>query len=178
MEDVEMIKMTMTNDPWEKVMSDLGPCLQDVAWFLAGTSMDHKTKSKRAAIRRQAVRFVLWEGRLYRRGERNMTAVVSQSEQTNVLYSLHHYLGHLDGFAAKKLILDRFWWLGVSGVVVQYVETCDACQIMQTPRHYKKSMYVLESNLLEFFSINFAGPFPKLVKRNRFLLVCVKHLTG
>lgn len=39
-------------------------------------------------------------------------------------------------------------------------------------------MKIPRSSLFEVFSIDFAGPLPKSTSGNRFLLICVEHLTG
>lgn len=59
--------------------------------------------------------------------------------------------------ATRELIVEHFWWPGEASDVTKYVETCDACQRMQTPRHYKTFMSVTQSSLLKMFSIDLAG---------------------
>lgn len=94
-----------------------------------------------------------------------------------MLHSLHDKLCHWDVAATDSIMMDRFWWPGVSSSVAQYVKTCDSCQRRQTPRHYKTPMSVYQSNIFGAFSIDFTGLFPTSVVGNRYLLVGAEHLT-
>lgn len=70
-------------------MKDRELCLQYVVRFMNGKSMDYEMRSKRVAIHRRKVRFLSWEGRLYHRGEKNLTTAVLHSERNQVLHFFH-----------------------------------------------------------------------------------------
>lgn len=94
--------------------------------------MEQQSKRKKGGIRRRVVRFLLWERRLYRRGERKPAVVVPKAERNRVLYSTRNSLRHWDGHVTKTLVLKRFWSRGVAAKVTRYVKTLDALQRMKT----------------------------------------------
>jgi len=76
------------------------------------------------------------------------------------------------------MVLDRFWRPNIHKEVIAYVRSCKGCQFATPLPHYRSSLYFPLTNIFSVFSIDFAGPFPASSGGNRFILVCVEHLTG
>lgn len=91
---------------------------------------------------------------------------------------LHDELGHWDNEATQRFVQERIWWPRMQADVSHYVKTCDTCQRMKNVQRYVTNRFTPHSELFDVFSIDFAGPLPTTDSGNRFLLVCVKHLTG
>lgn len=170
--------MMTTEDPRRAVLSDSKRCLQDVVRYSAGKPMNSRTYSKKARTRRRTFRFVLWDGRLDRRGKKTLVAVVPQTKREWVLFSLQGELGLWDLHATKTLVWKLCWWLGTTGDVAKYIKTCAAGQRKRTPRHYKTTMLYLQGGLFDAISIDFSVLLPERKSGNRYLLVYVKYLNG
>lgn len=177
-DESEVMNLTMSDKPLHYAPTDLEDWLQYVIRHLSGQPSTKETGKEKAEIRRKSVKFVLWEGHLYRRGMNKLAVVVPRNERKKAIHHLHDTIGHWDVKATHYLIKDRFWWPGMPADVAHYVKTCHACQRMQTPERYRSNMFIPQSSLFDVYSIDFAGPFPETECGNRFLLVCVEHLTG
>lgn len=103
-EDEKLFNMVTTEDPWEAVLLDFEPCLQEVARHLSGKTMNCKTQIEKAGIRRIFAMFVLCEGRLYLQGKKNLVAIVPQTERRRVLFYLYDELRHQDFHATIFLV--------------------------------------------------------------------------
>ena len=82
-------------------------------------------------LKRFAVKFILREGVLYRRGKAGMPprrVLVSGEEKEEVLRRLHDESGHRgrDGTYQKAKL--HYWWDGLYGDVDRYVRSCTECQ--------------------------------------------------
>lgn len=138
-EEGDLINSIIDGEVLKKMLENFERDLQDIARHLAGVPLENKMKSEEASIRRKAVKFVLWQGRLFRRKQSRLLVVVSQFVGTKVLQPLHDDLDHWDSAATKSHLAERFWWHAHLNDATRYTRTCDASQRMKTPRHYKTS---------------------------------------
>lgn len=140
--------------------------------------IESKDVTERRKVRRQSVRFVMWQGRLFRREGQKVVTVVPINHRSVVFRFMHDSMGHWDATTTRKMVSDRYWWPNVGKETFQYVKTCDTCQRMAKLPSYHTWMTRPITSLFEVFSIDFAGPLPQTRLRNRFLLACVEHLTS
>src|SRR5437588_988312 len=90
-----------------------------------------------------AVKFLLREGVLYRRGKAGMPprrVLVSREEKEEVFRRLHDESGHRgrDGTYQKAKLL--YWWDGLYGDVDRYVRSCAECQ-KRRPHHFDEPLH-------------------------------------
>lgn len=93
------------------------------------------------------------------------------------MHSLLDEWGHWDAQATMTLVIERFWWPSFQKDAARYVKTCDACQRVRGIATFWMTLSIPQSWLFEVFSIDFSGPFPTTVNGNRFIIVCLEHLT-
>jgi len=83
-------------------------------------------------LRKLGNRFLLFDGRLYRRGmERQHRLYVSKRHRTYMMTAGHDHNGHRGFFATKALLTQRFWWPEMERDINQFVKTCHPCQERQ-----------------------------------------------
>ena len=156
----------------------LEPDLISIASYLSGLSIDHLDPALRHKIRRNARKFVIWEGNLFRRTQKDVKFVPHIINRPNILTSYHDEIGHWDSRSTKRFIADRFWWPSMYKDIFEYVKTCEDCQKMNAIPKYRTALRTPITSLFDVFSIDFAGPFNTTPRGNKHLLVCMEHLTG
>jgi hypothetical protein len=83
-------------------------------------------------LRRLGNRFLMFEGRIYRRGaERQHRLYVPKENRTYMMIAGHDHNGHRGFFATKALLTQRFWWPEMERDINQFVKTCHPCQERQ-----------------------------------------------
>lgn len=152
--------------------------VRDLARLLSGESMYGKGKEGRAEIRRRATKYVLWEGRLFRRASKTLVIAIDVKDRQGAVKSLHDEPGYRGVKATVARISARFWWPGVQSDVSNYGTTYEVCQRMKSISQYLTSRKIPRCSLFEVFSIDFSGSFPKSTSGNQLLVIFIEHLTG
>src|SRR5437660_522519 len=78
-----------------------------------------------------AVKFILREGVLYRRGKAGMPprrSLAGGEEKEEVLRRLHDESGHRGRDGTYQKVKLRYWWDGLYGDVDRYIRSCVECQ--------------------------------------------------
>jgi Integrase zinc binding domain len=83
-------------------------------------------------MQRLGNRFLIFEGRIYRRGvEGQHRLYVQKKHRTYMMTAAHDHNGHRGFFATKALLTQRFWWPEMERDINQFVKTCHPCQERQ-----------------------------------------------
>lgn len=83
-------------------------------------------------LRRLGNRFLIYEGRVYRRGiEGQHRLYVAKQRRTYMMTAAHDHNGHRGFFATRSLLSQRFWWPEMERDINQFVKSCHACQERQ-----------------------------------------------
>jgi len=83
-------------------------------------------------LQRLGNRFLLFEGRIYRRGmEMQHRLYIRKEHRTYMMTAGHDHNGHRGFFATKALLTQRFWWPEMERDINQFVKTCHPCQERQ-----------------------------------------------
>ena len=152
--------------------------LVSIAKYLTGFSVDHLSPEERQKVRRNAKRFAVWDGSLFRRVEKRLKLVPRLDQRMSILQTYHDEIGHWDRNSTRTMLTDRFWWPSMYKEVHDYVKTCEDCQKMTRIPRYYSGLRTPMTSLFDVFSIDFAGPLPTTPRGNKHLLICVEHLTG
>jgi hypothetical protein len=90
------------------------------------------TDQRLEKLRKFVNRFLLYKGRLYRRGtESQHRLYVPKARRTYMMTAAHDHNGHRGFFATKSLLVQRFWWPEMERDINQFVKTCHPCQERQ-----------------------------------------------
>ena len=106
---------------------------------------------------RLANRFLIYEGRIYRRGtEGQHRLFVPKKKRTQMMTEAHDHNGHRGFFATRALLSQRFWWPEMESDIKEFVKTCHPCQERQrmlvrippTKTHTPSIFEVLHADIL------------------------------
>ena len=90
------------------------------------------TEKQHKKLWRLGNRFLIYEGRIYRRGvESQHRLYVEKKHRTYMMTAAHDHNGHRGFFATKALLTQRFWWPEMERDIGQFVKTCHPCQERQ-----------------------------------------------
>ena len=130
--------------------------------------------------RKQARSYCLIEERLYRRTSEGPKLWIPTNKCNRLLYLTHDGNGHYDAEATYLLLRNRVWWKGMYKDVRQYVKTCLNCQRRRPLKQtiYRPPAQAPVSGLWNTISIDFAGPLPKTIRQNRYILIAIEHVTN
>lgn len=79
-----------------------------------------------------ANRFLLYKGKLYRRGQQSQHRLfVEKDRRMYMLRAAHDHNGHRGFFATKSMLVQRFWWPEMEVDISWFVKTCKPCQERQ-----------------------------------------------
>jgi len=89
-------------------------------------------EKERKRLPRLGNRFLIYEGRIYRRGvDSQHRLYVPKERRTYMMTAAHDHNGHRGFFATKALLTHRFWWPEMERDINQFVKTCHPCQERQ-----------------------------------------------
>ena len=165
-----LLKLYVDDYEWEDE-------LVQVSKYLMGLPIDGDRDDCRRT-RRLAKMYLVWNSNIFRRRSSGLVVVPPISRRSAILKHYHDEVCHWDSKATKKLIMERFWSPNVYHEVSKYVSSCENCQGMAPVPSYNTSLKTPSTTLFDVFSIDFAGPLPTSRSRNKYMLVCVEHLTG
>lgn len=158
---------------------DMEERLVDIFKYLSGFPYKVGDSKARRLVRKAAVHHVVWEGKLFRRTREGLRIVLNKQDRVKALKFFHEELGHWNPKTTLGFIAERYWWPKVATDVYSFVRSCDPCQRMKGIPTYHTKLTRPITNLFEVFSIDFAGPIPSsLDGRDRYILICVEHLTN
>mgnify|MGYP000338366249 CR=1 FL=1 len=92
-------------------------------------------------MRKKAYKFFLLEGYLWKHPKivSNLPQRVAgrQDEQLKLISEFHDSLweGHRGVWATYSKLKEKFWWTRMYKDVVEYVESCEKCQMYSNVRH-------------------------------------------
>ena len=85
-----------------------------------------------AKLINRARRFVMIDGRLWRRGDKGRHQLfILPSQRLSIVRAAHDDLGHKGIYSTRRFLIDRFWWPSLDTDVKWFVETCHECQLRQ-----------------------------------------------
>ncbi|KIJ24850.1 hypothetical protein M422DRAFT_194207, partial [Sphaerobolus stellatus SS14] len=64
---------------------------------------------------KQAMRFFVKDGKLWRRNASGMhqLVIIDFKKRLSLIYQAHDQLGHKQAFSTRKHLTDHFWWPGL-----------------------------------------------------------------
>lgn len=90
------------------------------------------TEKRQKRLQRLGNRFLIYKGRIYRRGQESQHRLyVPKERRTYMMTAAHDHNGHRGFFATKALLTQRFWWPEMERDINQFVKTCHPCQERQ-----------------------------------------------
>ena len=100
-------------------------------------------------------------------------------EKHELVKSIHRDMGH---FGVRR-IMDRLnqncWWKGMDTIVNEVVNSCMPCA--RTKAGFRVSGKELQplhlQGIMFRWGIDFAGPLPTSKRGNKYILVCIEHMT-
>jgi len=83
-------------------------------------------------ILRLKKRFLVYNGKIYRRGTEEQHRLYVQKEyRTYMMTAAHDHNGHRGFFGTRMLLAQRFWWPEMEKDINLFVKTCHSCQERQ-----------------------------------------------
>ncbi|XP_038982200.1 uncharacterized protein LOC120110682 [Phoenix dactylifera] len=134
-------------------------------------------------IRRQASRFILYEGKLYRKSFTSpLLRCLRPSKADYAMREVHEGIGgnHLGGRAlAHKILRQGYFWPTLQKDTLDFVWKCDQCQ--QNVNVQRRPSVPLTSIGVPWpfaqWGIDILGPFPLATGQRKFLVVSIDYFT-
>lgn len=130
--------------------------------------------------------FVIRDDILYKRnfaaqGAR-LLLVVSKALRPNVLQAMHDdpTSGYMRFARTYRRTLERFYWPRMRQDTAKYVASCEHCQRYKRPTSAPPGLlHPIPPPCFPFevVGIDLMGPFPRSITGNRWIIICVDHLT-
>lgn len=138
------------------------------------------TPRQREAFRKEATRFLIRDGHLFKRGRENQPpkrVVCKGADQQRVIRELHDESGHRGRVGTQKKISQRFWWQGLSKQVEDYVRSCEQCQLRATARYPDELHPTFGTSLFEKVCVDIVH-MPKGTDQKRYLVLARDDFSG
>ena len=133
---------------------DLESHLIDTTRYLLGQRMHENDDRMLSYIKRNAKRYLLWNGKLFRRTYRGLRVILPQQERVAVLQSFLDEMGHWDLETTKQFIASRCWWPTMGRDIFDYIRSCTGFQHASPLPRYRTNMSLPNTNLFDIFSID------------------------
>lgn len=138
----------------------------------------HGPNSSRRFVMRDRL---LWKTNYLPWGARFLLVVPTRL-RSQVLRTMHDDAtsGHLGTARTLHRTKERFFWPNMHRTVAQYVASCQECQKYKRPTHVPPGLLhpvAPPSSPFEQVGIDLLGPFPRSSTGNRWVIVCVDHLS-
>lgn len=175
-------------DNFDDYLATVSESFPDVETFRREQQNDSKLTPFFAAARESAAsnRFYLRDGLLYKAnygaaGARFLL-VVPERLRPYVLRAMHDDLtsGHLGFARTLHRAQERFYWPNMRRTTEKYVATCTECQRYKRPPAAPPGLlHPVQPPTAPFeqVGIDLVGPLPRTPAGNRWVIVCVNHLT-
>lgn len=108
--------------------------------------------------------------------------VVPTKLRRDVLRAMHDdgTAGHMGFAKTYHRVQGRFYWPRMRRTIEKYVASCDKCQQFKRPNTAPVGLLhplTPPSTPFEMVGVDLVGPFPRSSNNNRWVIVCVDHLT-
>lgn len=175
-------------DNFDEYIAFVSTGFPDMDTFISEQRKDDSLQPLFAAARESAAdnRFRLRDGALYKTnfsatGARYLL-VVPKSLRSHVLSAMHDEptSGHLGCTRTLYRAQERFYWPRMRNDTERYVASCTQCQRYKRPTDAPSGRLQPvspPSTPFEQVGIDLLGPFPRSTDGNRWVIVCVDHLT-
>lgn len=92
------------------------------------------TDSEYKTFMRYCTEFFVFENRLWRKDSTRShhKVVVSPDRRLFLISSAHNDVGHHGVYATNALLVERYWWPGMTQDIAWFVLTCHLCQLRKT----------------------------------------------
>ncbi|GAQ83296.1 hypothetical protein KFL_001420210 [Klebsormidium nitens] len=99
--------------------------------------------------------------------------------RAQLVRDLHERAGHMGVRKTVSLLRPHYWWVGLSAEVEHAVRGCEACDRVRATFNAKHpALHPLPiRGLFYWWGLDFAGPLPKSVRGNQYVLVLVEHFS-
>jgi hypothetical protein len=82
---------------------------------------------------RYCIEFFVLEGKLWRKDAKgHHKAVIPQERRLFLISAAHNDVGHHGVYATNALLVERYWWPGMTQDIAWFVLTCHLCQLRKT----------------------------------------------
>lgn len=175
-------------DNFDQYIAFVSPEFPDMGTFMSEQKKDESLQPLFAAAQEPSAdsRFHLRDGVLYKKSYATTGAryllVVPKSLRAQVLSAMHDEptSGHLGFTRTFYRIKERFYWPKMRIDTERYVASCIQCQRHKRPPNAplgRLQPVPPSSAPFEQVGIDLLGPFPRSSKGNRWVVICVDHLT-
>ncbi|RDY05097.1 Tf2-11, partial [Mucuna pruriens] len=152
-----------------------------VGYLKEGRLPDDQVEANK--IRKEAPRYTLVNGRLYRRGFSSpLLRCIDHEEAEYVIKEVHEGVcgTHIGGRAlARKIARASYYWPSLRADCMDYVKKCDTCQrFANTHLAPAERMHAIASPWpFNKWGIDILGPFPLAPGQVKFLMVAIDYFT-
>lgn len=154
-----------------------------VKYKLTGTVKGLDSKEARQ-VRRKAVKYVLvdWQEKdlLYREITGDLAKCIFGERVNRVLQRYHDLHGHFAKDMTLRLLKVKYYWPSRSKDVVQYIQSCDACQRFGPLRPVKRELKtILNLQPMDMLGIDFVGPISPASRNGgkKYILIAVDYFS-
>ena len=112
-------------------------------WLLTFRRPQDLTKSEFRTFKKQALKFVVRDGHLFRKRSKNVPlvrVVDGKADRNQIILQLHDEGGHRGREGTYRRLADRYYWYGMFSDVSNYIKTCEACQ-MRAPGREEEALH-------------------------------------
>lgn len=138
------------------------------------------TVIERCRIRKRAASYTYKDGVLYRQlPDGHLREVPPPSDRHQLITHMHEQTGHFGARRTLQLLVHRYWWAGMATQVTSTVARCKLCDRARVA--FNKPQPELHPlpicGLFYRWGVDLCGPFQKTPKGNKYVMVCVEHLS-
>lgn len=102
---------------------EIEPYLTDILRYLQGLDMEERDTKNRCRLRREAKRFLVWQGEVFLRSSNRLKLAPTFQPRLKIMKGLHDEIGHWDVTATKQLVSDPFWWPSAHSDIHDYMKS-------------------------------------------------------
>lgn len=175
-------------DNFDQYIGTIASEFPDLATFRTAQQEDRSLDSLFASANEHAnpSSFVVHDGVLYKKNYSGQGArlllVVPRTLRAHVFRSLHDdaTCGHMGFARTLQRIQQRFYWPKMRHDTEKYVAGCEQCQRHKRPTATPPGLLhpvPPPNSPFETVGVDLLGPFPRSSSNNRWVVVCVDHLT-
>lgn len=161
----------------QKEDQDFRPFLKrvrDCLLFATANRINHEIQSK---VKLMVKPLLVQYGQVFRRMALEPNIFLLMRKREDISTMCHVPTEHSNISTTRQFISDQFWWPFLSLDVTSFVKSYIGCQRYKPLWRYFTTLLMQLYVLFETLSIDFSGLLPVGLKKERYLLIAVPHLT-
>ncbi len=180
---LEYLQKPSTDETEQTLCTELEPSWMDgLISYLQDETLPADVRETRR-IKRLATRYILYEGKLYRKSFTSpLLRCLRPTEANYALREVHEGIcgNHLGGRAlAHKILRQGYYWPTLQKDAMDFVKRCDRCQRNANVQRRPSALLTSISSPWPFaqWGIDILGPFPLATGQRKFLVVSIDYFT-